>query len=58
MGSDYLLYAFYREAITEVDYTQQQNLISKPLSGAGWNVWIKILWQSLFQTWNINLHSI
>lgn len=25
------IYSFYREVIMEVDYTQQQNLISKPL---------------------------
>lgn len=28
------IYPFYREVIIEVDYTQQQNLISKPLRNA------------------------
>lgn len=52
------IYPLYREVIIEVDYTRQQNLISKPLRNAGWNGWIKILGQSLFQIWNVNLHSI
>lgn len=29
------IYPFYREVIIEVDYTRQQNLISKPLRNAG-----------------------
>lgn len=52
------IYPFYSKVIIEVDYTQQQNLISKPLRNAGCKVWIKHLGQSLFQTQKVHLHSI